>query len=126
MTYLLDTHALFWAVVSPEQLPARAHYILEAEEICASVVSYWELVLKKERRGAPVLNATAWWERYVTRAAVEVLPIRVKHIDRLATLPAWHGDPFDRMLIAQALEEDCTLISGDAIVARYGARVVWN
>ena len=57
----------------------------------------------------------------MTRAAVEVLPVRVKHVDRADMLPSWHGDPFDRMLVAQALVEGCTLISCDGIVARHGA-----
>lgn len=124
--YLLDTHALVWAVTVPEDLPARVRKILATEEIKASVVSYWELILKKGRPNAPVLHPASWWDRYVTRAAVAVLPVRVAHAGRLDTLPNWHKDPFDRMLVAQALAENCTLVSADPIMARYGAPVVWK
>jgi len=67
-----------------------------------------------------------WWARYVTRASVEVLPIRVAHVDRLDGLAEIHRDPFDRMLVAQALAEDCTLVSRDDVLARYGTPVVWE
>jgi len=62
----------------------------------------------------------------VTRASVEVLPIRVAHVDRLNELRDWHRDPFDRMLVAQALAEGLKLASKDALLARYGAPLVWE
>lgn len=124
--YLLDTHALVWAVTAPEELPARVREILATGEIKTSVISYWELTLKKGRQNAPVLYPAAWWDRYITRAAVEVLPVRVAHVDRLDALPEWHRDPFDRMLVAQALAEDYALVSRDGMLARYGTPVVWE
>jgi PIN domain nuclease of toxin-antitoxin system len=124
--YLLDTHALVWAVAAPEELPLRVREILANADVTASVVSYWELILKKRRGTAPVLEPAGWWERYITRAAVEVLPVRVAHVDHLDTLPEWRRDPFDRMLVAQALAENYTLVSRDGVLARYGAPVVWE
>ena len=55
-----------------------------------------------------------------------VLPVRVTHVDQLETLPELHRDPFDRMLLAQALAEGLTLASKDGSLARYGAPVVWE
>jgi PIN domain nuclease of toxin-antitoxin system len=124
--YLLDTHALVWGVTVPEQLPARVRDILSAGEVTASMVSYWELMLKKGRQNALVLEPKAWWDRYITRPAVEVLPVRVAHIDQLDILPELHRDPFDRILVAQALAEGLTLATKDTILARYGAPVVWE
>jgi PIN domain nuclease of toxin-antitoxin system len=124
--YLLDTHTLVWGVTAPEQLPPRVHEILRTEEVKATVVSYWELMLKKSRPNALVVDPASWWERYVTRSSVEVLPIRVAHVDRLDTLAAIHRDPFDRMLVAQALAEKCTLVTADSALTRYGAPVVWH
>lgn len=124
--YLLDTHALVWAITEPELLPDRVRQVLQGAEIKASAVSYWELMLKKGRPNALVNEPAAWWDRYVTRTAIEVLPVRVKHIDRLDTLQEWHRDPFDRMLVAQALAEGCTLVSGDRILARYSVPLIWN
>ena len=124
--YLLDTQTLVWAVAAPDDLPARVREILTTGNVKVSVVSYWELTLKKGRKSAPVLDPAAWWDRYITRPAVEVLPVRVAHVDCLDTLPEWHRDPFDRMLVAQALAEDCTLVSRDDVLARYSAPVVWD
>jgi PIN domain nuclease of toxin-antitoxin system len=124
--YLLDTHTLVWGVTAPERLPLRIRDLLAAGQGKASVVSYWELMLKKSRQTALVLDPARWWERYVTRASVEVLPVRVAHVDRLDELGEWHRDPFDRMLVAQALAEGFTLASKDATLARYGAPVVWE
>lgn len=124
--YLLDTHALVWAVTIPERLPPRVRQILGAGEGMASVVSYWELMLKKGRQTALVVEPKAWWERYISRPAVAVLPVRVTHVDQLETLPELHRDPFDRMLLAQALAEGLTLASKDGSLARYGAPVVWE
>jgi PIN domain nuclease of toxin-antitoxin system len=124
--YLLDTHTVVWGVTAPERLPLRVRDLLAAGQGKASVVSYWELMLKKGRQTALVLDPARWWERYVTRASVEVLPVRVAHIDRLDELGDWHRDPFDRMLVAQAVAENCTLISADGVLARYGVPVVWE
>jgi PIN domain nuclease of toxin-antitoxin system len=124
--YLLDTHALVWAVAAPEELPKRTRKVLAGGEVVASVISYWELVLKKGRDTAPVREPAAWWERYITKRAVEVLPVRAAHVDRLDGLPDLHKDPFDRMLVAQALAEDLTLITGDGILAGYGVPIVWD
>lgn len=123
--YLLDTHTLVWGVTAPERLPLRVRALLTAGQGKASVVS-WELVLKKGRSTALVLDPARWWERYVTRASVEVLPVRVAHVDRLDDLGEWRRDPFDRMLVAQALAEGLTLASKDSVLARYGAPLVWE
>jgi PIN domain nuclease of toxin-antitoxin system len=124
--HLLDTHTLVWAITVPEQLPSRVRQILSAGEVTASVVSYWELVLKKGRKTALVLEPKAWWERYITRLSVQVLPVRVSHIDKLDSLAEWHRDPFDRILVAQALAENCTLVSRDAVLGEYGAPLLWE
>lgn len=124
--YLLDTHTLVWGVSAPEKLSGTVREILARGEVSASVVSYWELMLKKGRPGALVIDPQRWWDRYVTRHAIEVLAVRVAHVDRLDELPVLHRDPFDRMLIAQALAEGLTLASKDGELARYGVPVVWD
>jgi PIN domain nuclease of toxin-antitoxin system len=88
--YLLDTHALVWGISVPEQLPPRVREILAVGEVKASVVSYWELMLKKGRPNALVVHPVDWWERYVTRTSVEELPIRVSNVDRLDGLGEIH------------------------------------
>jgi PIN domain nuclease of toxin-antitoxin system len=73
-----------------------------------------------------VVHPVAWWQRHVTRASVEVLPVRVAHVDRLDELAEWHRDPFDRMLVAQALVENLTLASKDTLLAHMECRWCGN
>jgi PIN domain nuclease of toxin-antitoxin system len=124
--YLLDTHALLWSITAPEKLSRKARRIIESGDVKASVVSYWELILKKSRSRAPVRNPVAWWERYITRASVEVLPLRVAHLTELDGLAELHRDPFDRVLLAQAIAERISLLSCDSALGQYGAKVVWD
>lgn len=123
--YLLDTHALVWTVTAPKHVPKAVQAAVESRQVKVSVVSLWELIVKKNRSAAPVRDPLAWWERQVTRAETELLPIRVPHIAKLDRLPDYHRDPFDRMLVAQALAEGLTLATKDATLGRYGVPVIW-
>jgi PIN domain nuclease of toxin-antitoxin system len=123
--YLLDTHALVWGVTVPEQLPVRVREILTTGEVKASV-SYWELTLKKDRPRALVVHPAEWWGPIRDPRLRRSAAIRVAHVDQLDALADIHRDPFDRMLVALALAEPCTLISRDGVMARYGAPVVWQ
>ena len=126
MKVLTDTHTLVWALSAPEALGAGAHAALAGSAFTASVANFWELVLKSRRPGALIADPLPWWEKYVVRARIPALAIRAAHIRRLARLPDLHKDPFDRVLVAQALAEGLTLVTKDAILARYGAPVVWE
>ena len=122
--YLLDTHVLLWAINAPERLSDRVRQIIESKQTKASVVSLWEMVLKKARKDTPVNRPVEWWDRYITRASVEVRPIRARHIIQLDSLPDLHRDPFDRMLVAQAQYEHLEIVSSDKAIARY-VQAIW-
>ena len=124
--YLLDTHALVWVVGSPERLPQAVRMVVESHQTKVSVISLWEMIIKKNRKTAAVRNPLAWWEQHVTRVETEVLPIRIPHLTALDRLPDLHRDPFDRMLVAQALAEGLTLATKDPTLARYDVPVVWE
>jgi len=122
---LTDTHTLVWALSNPEALGHAAREALAGSPFTASVANLWELVLKSGRQGALVADPLPWWEKYVVRQGIRALTIRTPHIAALAGLPEIHKDPFDRILIAQALAERVSLVSKDAMLARYGVPVVW-
>lgn len=126
MTILTDTHTLVWALSNPEAVGCAAREALARVPFTASVANLWELVLKTRRPGALVADPLPWWEKYVVRSGIRVLAIRTRHIVSLAALPDLHKDPFDRILVAQALAEGLTLASKDTILARYGAPLVWE
>jgi PIN domain nuclease of toxin-antitoxin system len=123
---LTDTHTLVWALSRPEALGRAAREALATSPFTASVANLWELVLKTRKAGALVADPLPWWEKYVLGSGIRVLAIRTSHIQALARLPDLHEDPFDRILIAQAMAERLTLASKDAILARYGAPLIWE
>lgn len=122
MKLLLDTHVFVWMHGEPERLSARARKLLvdEGTELYLSVVVAWELGIKiaKERLRLPEpLDA------YVTsrahRSRMSWLPIELLHVLEAVALPPHHGDPFDRMLVAQARAENLTLLTADPWIERY-------
>ena len=125
--YLLDTHALIWAIAKPELLSKAAATAIKTGEIAVSAASLWELIVKKEKVDAPIKDPNAWWRRHVTIPGVAVLPIHAYHIKHLETLPQFHKDPFDRILICQAIHEGLRLITNDEAMRRYHqfAGFVW-
>lgn len=122
MESLLDTHVLLWALADPKRLARPVRVLIEENKYAVSVASLWELVNKKERRGAPVIDRAACWDRYVASRNTVVLPIRATHVLRRDRLPLLHRDPFDRILIAQAAAEDMILVTADEQIRAYPIR----
>ena len=126
MKLLLDTHALLWYLTTPEKLPAAAHRAIRAadNEVYASLASAWEISIKVAI-GRLDFDAQ-WLERAIPAVGVEVLGISLQHTARIAELPLHHRNPFDRMLVAQALCESMTLVSRDRELEQYGVRMLWR
>ena len=125
MRVLTDTHTLVWALSKPEELGTAARQALATSPFTASVVNLWELVLKARKPGALLADPLPWWDQFVTQSHIPTLAIRIPHIHALAGLPEIHKDPFDRLLVAQAVAEDLGLITRDRDLARYGIPVIW-
>ena len=126
MKVLTDTHTLVWALEDPEALGAGARSALAECPFTASVANFWELVLKARQPGCLVADPLPWWKQFVLRPRIPTLAIRTAHIRALAGLPHFHKDPFDRILVAQALVEGLTLVSKDAQLACYGVPLMWD
>lgn len=128
MKLLLDTHAFLWWVTDDAQLSKRARTLIgdERNEVFFSAASAWEIVIKARLGRVAVPERV---DRFIRRQ-IEVndfhaLPIRLEHALRLQALHEYHRDPFDRMLVAQALEDGLTILTADPLVRRYPARVAW-
>ena len=124
-THLLDTSTLLWALGSPERLSPRARRRVEAGENIVSVANYWEVVIKTQKGLLTIADLATWWRRATELLAARVLPIRASHVTALAALPMLHKDPFDRILIAQALSEGVDLVTNDEPIRAYGIRTIW-
>jgi PIN domain nuclease of toxin-antitoxin system len=130
MKILLDTNALLWSAYAPERLTKNASKAyLAAEELCFSILSPWEIALKFSRGGFHDLKVPENWETSLIQGlltqGLRLLKLDVAHCRRVQDLPFHHKDPFDRMLIAQALAENLTVIGSDDRFDDYGVKRIW-
>lgn len=128
MTLLLDTHAFLWFILDDAQLSitARALIIDEQNDIFLSPASYWELAIKisigKYQLPGPFVP---FLHQQIDLNDFTILPVSVEHAGKVASLPYHHRDPFDRLIIAQALVENMAVLSNDSIMDQYGVVRSW-
>lgn len=124
MKVLLDTHALLWALDGSEHLSELArHTILTLEnEVLVSSVSGWEIAIK---RALGKLDAPHELGAAIDDAGFVRRLIRFEDCEKLEALPPHHRDPFDRMLVAQALVDGVPVVTRDPWIARYGVQTIW-
>lgn len=122
MRLLLDTQVVIWLIEGEPRLPAYARGVIEdpTSDITLSVASLWEIAIKFGRRRPDFRHAPGVIRAAAQRAGWKELPIRAEHVIDVANLPAIHGDPFDRLLVAQARVEGLVLLSADATLLGYG------
>lgn len=125
--YLLDTHILVWAMSAPERLPAaaRAALVDGGNELAYSTLAFFEAGIKQSVHPEVRLFDFATIDADCERAGLTRLDVRAAHAAVLATLPLFHRDPFDRMLVAQASAEGMQLLTADRVLASYGAAVAF-
>ncbi|PZU96726.1 MAG: PIN domain nuclease [Pseudanabaena sp.] len=128
MKVLLDTHAFLWWVADDPQISTNAKDIISNpdNEVYFSVVNAWEIIIKV---GTGKLSLSEPPETYIpSRIAsnqFEILPVQMSHILRINSLPNFHKDPFDRLLIAQSLVEDLSMITVDSAIGQYPIKTIW-
>jgi PIN domain nuclease of toxin-antitoxin system len=128
MRLLLDTHALIWWDKSPDCLPSRVLDLIQAEasEVCFSSASVWETQIKIALGKLDIKQPLQQMVDSQIKNGLALLPIKLEHVWALGELPHLHGDPFDRMLVAQARYEGLTLVSADKIMREYPVEVIWE
>ena len=121
MRLLLDTHILLWAVATPERLSetTRAQIDGQENEVCFSVASLWEIVIKQGLGRDDFEVDAASLRRGLLEHGFQELPVTGTHAVAVGNLPDIHRDPFDRMLIAQAQMEGACLLTRDETIGRY-------
>ena len=129
MKYLLDTHTFLWWSLEPEKLPKKVLERLKnpRNAIYLSAASSWEAQIKVGFRKLVLLESLEKIiRREITTNGWKALPVNLEHTWKLAELPPLHRDPFDRILIAQALVEGLSIVSKDPVFSAYGdVKVVW-
>ena len=122
MRVLLDTHMLLWALARPARLPTAARKQIEAADVYVSAASIWEISIKSSLGTIDISSADVL--AAVAPAGFSMLAISGEHAAHVANLPALHKDPFDRILVAQALIEPMILLTNDDAMRPYGPFVV--
>ena len=128
MRLLFDTHSLIWWLAGSDRLPlaARGAIADEANDKLVSAASAWEITTKHRLGRLPAVDEfVADIGGAIAAEGFDELPITFKEAGRAGALPGPHRDPFDRMLIAQALARDLILISSESLFDRYGVRRLW-
>jgi PIN domain nuclease of toxin-antitoxin system len=119
--YLLDTNAALIALTDPDRLPGAVRTALLAGPNILSVVSYWEVLLKSMKGSLKVGDPRTWWRDALDQLAATPLAMRPEHVAEVYALPPLHKDPFDRILIAQAMAEELELVTTDGEIPRYAS-----
>lgn len=127
MKLILDTHAFLWFINDSPQLSAKAKNLIESEvDLLLSVASLWEIAIKVSLGKLALPDAyDKFIPHQVTLNDIEILPIRIEYLAVVTTLPFHHRDPFDRLLIAQAMVEQVSIISVDTVFDSYSVNRTW-
>jgi PIN domain nuclease of toxin-antitoxin system len=125
---LLDTQIAIWALTDTKRLGGRARALIadEANDVFISAVSVWEIAIKfalAKRPGAPPFSGAVALDAFIV-AGYRMLYVTAHHAAGVESLPPLHADPFDRLLVAQALQEPLRLLTADAVLVGYGAMVI--
>ena len=123
MRLLIDTQIFIWSVMDNERLKNDARRIMyDAEQVCVSAASIWEISIKTQigkLEGDPVEFVSA-----IPTSGFTELPIKTSHSLAVHSLPLYHRDPFDRILIAQAITESASFLTADRVLGQYSDLVI--
>ena len=127
MSYLLDTHAFLWLADNPAKLSASARAAIDQPEadVFLSLASVWEISIKSTKKDLGLDLSVDELIRLGLVDGLKLLPIELEHVLGVRSLPPLHGDPFDRLLISQALLSGLTLITIDPQIKRYSVPTLW-
>lgn len=127
MKLLLDTHAFLFAIAEPEKLSARVRKWLSDPAIPRSIsaASFWEIAIKVQIGKLMLPLDRGFFLKQIEYLQATVVPVELRHCLALLALPFHHRDPFDRLLIAQALEDGFTLVTRDRAFGAYRVNTVW-
>ena len=127
MNLLLDTHALIWFVAGDRRLGRAARAAMEQEQarLHISAASVWEMAIKAARKRLELPHPVARYLADRIDEGYSVVPVEVSHAAAVEHLPFHHHDPFDRLLIAQALSQRFAVITRDRVFKKYGVDVIW-
>jgi len=121
MRLLLDTHVLLWGLDNPARLGKKTRSLIERSQVLVSAASLWEISIKASLGKLKIKPQDVF--DAIEPSGFDLLPVQAAHAIEVFSLGAVHGDPFDRLLVAQAMSERITLLTFDETLAGYGSPV---
>ena len=126
MRVLLDTHTFLWGIAQESRLSERVRLLLPSAQTWFSVASVWEILTKVQIGKLSLPRPTGpFVTSRLAANGVQILPVTLEHVLRIESLELHHRDPFDRVLIAQSIEEKLPLVTADPQFGRYDVEVIW-
>ncbi len=128
MAFLLDSHAFLWFVAADAQLPASVKDKIEdINQSCfLSAASLWEITIKHQIGKLDLDISLPELFDFADRNQIEIVPVTYEHLLTLSSLPNHHNDPFDRLIISQAIAEDLVIITRDKLFKKYKVKQQWK
>ena len=125
--YLLDTNALLYFLYDSTKLSKKASDIiyLDNEKIHVSIASFWEIAIKSSIGKLVIKSSISRIAETCEKEQFEILSIKPLHLDNIRQLPLIHGDPFDRLIISQAMTENLVIITKDGMIPQYDIKTIW-
>ncbi len=124
--YLMDTCTFLWFLEDNVSLSKGAREVIEeSENLYLSIASLWEIAIKKSIRKLDIEKSITELEEMCYNLQISILPIKSQYLKRIQQLPMLHGDPFDRLIISTALEENLMLITCDMKIKQYDIKIYW-
>jgi PIN domain nuclease of toxin-antitoxin system len=124
---LLDTHTFLWFVMGNPRITTKLRAQIEDNENLISIVSVWEIAIKYSIGKLNLeLPFNDFIDQQIIPNGIQLLDIKLEHLEVFATLTLHHRDPFDRLIIAQAMVEDIVLISADSVFSLYPVQIMWE
>lgn len=125
--YLLDTNALLYFLYDSTKLSEKASDIIyrNNEKIHVSIVSFWEIAIKSSIGKLVIKSSISKIAETCEKEQLDILSIKPLHLDNIRHLPRIHGDPFDRLIISQAMTENFVIITKDGTIPQYDIKTIW-
>ena len=125
--YLIDTHAFLWFLLDDAKLPPEVKDIIQrSEDLSISIASFWEMAIKAGK-GKLILPASITeMMNDCEEFKIKIVPITSRHLEIVQMLPDFHGDPFDRLILSQAMANGQTILSADEKFDQYGVKIFWK
>lgn len=126
MNYLLDTNVLIYSLCNPSGLSNEARRIITTErDLSVSIVSFWEIAIKQTLGKLSIKSTIPQIEQICIARDIKILPISSIEIEAIKNLPLIHKDPFDRLIISQAQQNNLCLLTSDTTIPQYNVNTIW-